>query len=79
MCLCLCIHTIKWKEDRISVNKREFTCAVCLDLLKDPVTIQCGTQLLSELYYRLLGSGGSDESLQLPSVQTDLQSKTCFS
>ncbi|XP_050986840.1 tripartite motif-containing protein 16 isoform X1 [Labeo rohita] len=28
------------EEARISVN--EFTCAVCLDLLKDPVTIQCG-------------------------------------
>ncbi|XP_052451780.1 tripartite motif-containing protein 29-like [Carassius gibelio] len=30
------------------------------------------------LYYRLLGSGGSEESLQLSSVQTHLQSKTCF-
>ncbi|XP_058603700.1 tripartite motif-containing protein 16-like [Onychostoma macrolepis] len=28
------------EEARILVN--EFTCAVCLDLLKDPVTIQCG-------------------------------------
>ncbi len=32
----------KMEEDRISVNKKEFLCAVCLDLLKDPVTIQCG-------------------------------------
>ncbi|XP_073676351.1 E3 ubiquitin/ISG15 ligase TRIM25-like [Garra rufa] len=29
-------------EDRISVNKEEFTCAVCQDLLKDPVVIPCG-------------------------------------
>uniref|UniRef100_A0A8C1XGW2 Tripartite motif-containing protein 16-like n=1 Tax=Cyprinus carpio TaxID=7962 RepID=A0A8C1XGW2_CYPCA len=29
-------------EARISVNQKEFMCAVCLDLLKDPVTIQCG-------------------------------------
>ncbi|XP_026139198.1 E3 ubiquitin/ISG15 ligase TRIM25-like [Carassius auratus] len=29
-------------EARISVNQKEFGCAVCLDLLKDPVTIQCG-------------------------------------
>uniref|UniRef100_A0A673J6M6 Tripartite motif-containing protein 16-like n=1 Tax=Sinocyclocheilus rhinocerous TaxID=307959 RepID=A0A673J6M6_9TELE len=27
---------------RISVDQNEFMCAVCLDLLKDPVTIQCG-------------------------------------
>uniref|UniRef100_A0A672PBD9 E3 ubiquitin/ISG15 ligase TRIM25-like n=1 Tax=Sinocyclocheilus grahami TaxID=75366 RepID=A0A672PBD9_SINGR len=30
------------EEDRISVNQKEFMCSVCLDLLKDPVTIQCG-------------------------------------
>ncbi|XP_050988220.1 tripartite motif-containing protein 16-like isoform X2 [Labeo rohita] len=27
---------------RISVDQNEFLCSVCLDLLKDPVTIQCG-------------------------------------
>uniref|UniRef100_A0A8C1X5C4 E3 ubiquitin/ISG15 ligase TRIM25-like n=1 Tax=Cyprinus carpio TaxID=7962 RepID=A0A8C1X5C4_CYPCA len=30
------------EEDRISVNKKEFLCSVCLDLLKDPVVIPCG-------------------------------------
>ncbi|XP_026083655.1 tripartite motif-containing protein 16-like [Carassius auratus] len=29
-------------EARISVDQKDFLCAVCLDLLKDPVTIQCG-------------------------------------
>ncbi|XP_058602418.1 tripartite motif-containing protein 16-like [Onychostoma macrolepis] len=29
-------------EARIAVDQNEFLCAVCLDLLKDPVTIQCG-------------------------------------
>ncbi|KAL0152352.1 hypothetical protein M9458_052075, partial [Cirrhinus mrigala] len=29
-------------EARISVDRNEFMCPVCLDLLKDPVTIQCG-------------------------------------
>uniref|UniRef100_A0A8C0Y828 Tripartite motif-containing protein 16-like n=1 Tax=Cyprinus carpio carpio TaxID=630221 RepID=A0A8C0Y828_CYPCA len=29
-------------EARISVDQKEFMCAVCLDLLKDPVTIPCG-------------------------------------
>uniref|UniRef100_A0A673JUC1 E3 ubiquitin/ISG15 ligase TRIM25-like n=1 Tax=Sinocyclocheilus rhinocerous TaxID=307959 RepID=A0A673JUC1_9TELE len=29
-------------EARISVDQKEFLCAVCLDLLKDPVTIPCG-------------------------------------
>ncbi|XP_039509953.1 E3 ubiquitin/ISG15 ligase TRIM25-like [Pimephales promelas] len=29
-------------EGRISVDQKEFMCSVCLDLLKDPVTIQCG-------------------------------------
>ncbi|XP_050979009.1 tripartite motif-containing protein 16-like isoform X2 [Labeo rohita] len=29
-------------EARISVDQKEFTCPVCLDLLKDPVTIPCG-------------------------------------
>ncbi|XP_067238838.1 E3 ubiquitin/ISG15 ligase TRIM25-like isoform X2 [Chanodichthys erythropterus] len=29
-------------EARISVDQNEFTCPVCLDLLKDPVTIPCG-------------------------------------
>ncbi|XP_050995174.1 tripartite motif-containing protein 16-like [Labeo rohita] len=29
-------------EARISVDQNEFTCAVCQDLLEDPVTIQCG-------------------------------------
>uniref|UniRef100_A0A8C0YND2 Tripartite motif-containing protein 16-like n=1 Tax=Cyprinus carpio carpio TaxID=630221 RepID=A0A8C0YND2_CYPCA len=29
-------------EARISVNQKEFMCSVCLDLLKDPVTIPCG-------------------------------------
>ncbi len=32
----------KMAEARISVDQKEFMCAVCLDLLKDPVTIQCG-------------------------------------
>ncbi|XP_026064573.1 tripartite motif-containing protein 16-like isoform X1 [Carassius auratus] len=32
----------KKAESRISVDRNEFVCAVCLDLLKDPVTIQCG-------------------------------------
>ncbi|XP_052435155.1 tripartite motif-containing protein 16 [Carassius gibelio] len=30
------------EEAKISVNQKEFMCPVCLDLLKDPVTIQCG-------------------------------------
>uniref|UniRef100_A0A671SHS6 Tripartite motif-containing protein 16-like protein n=1 Tax=Sinocyclocheilus anshuiensis TaxID=1608454 RepID=A0A671SHS6_9TELE len=29
-------------EARISVDQKEFLCAVCLDLLKDPVTTSCG-------------------------------------
>ncbi|XP_073700556.1 tripartite motif-containing protein 16-like [Garra rufa] len=29
-------------ESRISVDRNEFMCSVCLDLLQDPVTIQCG-------------------------------------
>ncbi|KAI2645837.1 E3 ubiquitin/ISG15 ligase TRIM25 [Labeo rohita] len=29
-------------DARISVDQNEFICPVCLDLLKDPVTIQCG-------------------------------------
>ncbi|XP_058653855.1 tripartite motif-containing protein 16-like [Onychostoma macrolepis] len=29
-------------EARTSVNKKKFLCAVCLDLLKDPVVIPCG-------------------------------------
>ncbi|XP_059418898.1 tripartite motif-containing protein 16-like [Carassius carassius] len=29
-------------EARISVGQKEFMCPVCLDLLKDPVTIPCG-------------------------------------
>nr|QAX87809.1 FTRCA1 [Carassius auratus] len=29
-------------EARISVDQNAFTCPVCLDLLKDPVTIHCG-------------------------------------
>uniref|UniRef100_A0A8C2D2W7 Tripartite motif-containing protein 16-like n=1 Tax=Cyprinus carpio TaxID=7962 RepID=A0A8C2D2W7_CYPCA len=29
-------------EARISVDQKEFMCAVCLDLLKDPVAIPCG-------------------------------------
>ncbi|XP_077067704.1 tripartite motif-containing protein 16-like [Siphateles boraxobius] len=29
-------------EDRISVDQNEFMCPVCLDLLKDPVTLHCG-------------------------------------
>ncbi|KAG1946392.1 tripartite motif-containing protein [Pimephales promelas] len=29
-------------EARISVDQNEFLCPVCLDLLKDPVTIHCG-------------------------------------
>ncbi|XP_016096585.1 tripartite motif-containing protein 16-like [Sinocyclocheilus grahami] len=29
-------------KDRISVDQKDFLCPVCLDLLKDPVTIPCG-------------------------------------
>ncbi|XP_048011736.1 tripartite motif-containing protein 16-like [Megalobrama amblycephala] len=32
----------KMAEARISVYQNEFMCSVCLDLLKDPVTIHCG-------------------------------------
>ncbi|XP_067283811.1 E3 ubiquitin/ISG15 ligase TRIM25-like isoform X1 [Pseudorasbora parva] len=32
----------KMVEARISVDQNEFLCPVCLDLLKDPVTIPCG-------------------------------------
>ncbi|XP_052444536.1 tripartite motif-containing protein 16-like [Carassius gibelio] len=32
----------KMAEARISVDQKEFMCAVCLDLLKDPVAIPCG-------------------------------------
>uniref|UniRef100_A0A8C1C3S4 Tripartite motif-containing protein 16-like n=1 Tax=Cyprinus carpio carpio TaxID=630221 RepID=A0A8C1C3S4_CYPCA len=37
--LCSCS---KMAEARISVDQKEFMCAVCLDLLKDPVAIPCG-------------------------------------
>lgn len=29
-------------EARVSVNLNEFTCPICLDLLKDPVSVACG-------------------------------------
>nr|XP_023681640.1 E3 ubiquitin/ISG15 ligase TRIM25-like [Paramormyrops kingsleyae] len=29
-------------EARVAVDSAEFSCAICLDLLKDPVTINCG-------------------------------------
>ncbi|KAI4891199.1 hypothetical protein NFI96_030944, partial [Prochilodus magdalenae] len=32
----------KMAEASISVDQHQFVCPVCLDLLKDPVTIQCG-------------------------------------
>ncbi len=32
----------KMSEARISVNQKEFMCAVCQDLLEDPVAIPCG-------------------------------------
>ncbi len=32
----------KMAEARISVDQNEFLCAVCLDLLKDPMAIPCG-------------------------------------
>ncbi|CAM4569461.1 unnamed protein product [Leuciscus chuanchicus] len=32
----------KMAEARISVDQNDFMCSVCLDLLKDPVTIHCG-------------------------------------
>ncbi|KAF4092048.1 hypothetical protein AMELA_G00016500, partial [Ameiurus melas] len=40
-----CIRVCKFRkmaEASISVDQDEFICPVCLDLLKDPVTIHCG-------------------------------------
>ncbi len=42
MCLCLCIQGETWQKPEFQVDQNEFTCPVCLDLLKDPVTIHCG-------------------------------------
>ncbi|XDV13900.1 hypothetical protein PO909_002207, partial [Leuciscus waleckii] len=41
LCVCVSLYSFsKMAEARISQD--EFTCPVCLDLLKDPVTIHCG-------------------------------------
>ncbi|KAM9496946.1 E3 ubiquitin/ISG15 ligase TRIM25-like [Clarias gariepinus] len=36
------MKAVKMAEARISVDQDRFICPVCLDLLKDPVTISCG-------------------------------------
>ncbi|XP_051717803.1 E3 ubiquitin/ISG15 ligase TRIM25-like isoform X2 [Ctenopharyngodon idella] len=42
-CLCLSVSACsKMAESSISVAQGQFNCSVCLDLLKDPVTIPCG-------------------------------------
>uniref|UniRef100_A0A3P9DU11 RING-type domain-containing protein n=1 Tax=Maylandia zebra TaxID=106582 RepID=A0A3P9DU11_9CICH len=58
------------------MDQTKICCSVCLDLLKDPVTIPCGHSYCMNCI-KSFWDEEERENLQLPSVPEDFHSEAC--
>uniref|UniRef100_A0A3B3WSE0 Uncharacterized protein n=1 Tax=Poecilia mexicana TaxID=48701 RepID=A0A3B3WSE0_9TELE len=53
-------------QDSLSYNQKTFSCSICLDLLKDPVTIPCGHSYCRNCIKTFWGEGEQKKSYHCP-------------